>query len=362
MLTYLIPTVLFLLGLHLETKYNRSLVLETETAQRTDNKNNLTLFLVLFTVAALRAPGTGADTGQYYAWFRRILATGVPVSSYWGTFVTSLKSGTFRDGLFWDLFSGLSALVIRNAQLWLAVVALIYLAAAYYVIRRYSKDAVISWEYLYCLYIFTFILQGLRQSVAMAVVLISFRYVHERKPAKFLLLIALAYLFHQSAVVFLLAYPLTKLKPKLYHLLAAMGVSVIVMLGPSAVLSWLDKLTGESRFAGYATQTTGLSWMAFLILLVIYAFCYYYRDRNDRLQNELLMLSLIGVCVQAVTAVISEMFRVSYYFNMFNMILLANTLDGIKTERIRLQYKIAVIVAFFLYNFVSGFYYYKFFF
>ena len=59
---------------------------------------------------------------------------------------------------------------------------------------------------------FSMFFSGLRQSIAMGIGAICYLCCKEKKPASFLLLVFLAYLFHQSAAILLLMYPMIHLR------------------------------------------------------------------------------------------------------------------------------------------------------
>lgn len=363
LLSYMVPITVYVCGLFFEVAYTKVGIDKVEEREKLRNKMNIWIGVLIFLIAALRGPGTGLDTGQYYSIFKRIMLENQPVSYYWNVVINGIKTGTFADGMFWNLFMKLASYVIRDAQIWLAFVSFLYLYSVYTVIDKYSDDPAISWLYIYFVFIFTFILQGLRQSVAMACVMRSFYYIIEKKPKKFAMLMGIAFLFHQSSIIFVIAYPLSKLKMN-KGLLIAMVVAALCRFAPSVVLNLLGSVSENSRFAYYANQITSLSWSAFFIQLAIFAFCYYYREKDyerSELMTVLLNFSVMGMIFQSMTVIIAEMFRVSYYFNMFNMLLLANTCKGLGGEKYNQRYRIGVITLLFTYYLISGVYKYWFF-
>ncbi|MBR4721096.1 MAG: EpsG family protein [Clostridia bacterium] len=362
-LTYAVPITVYIVGFLFEIAYTEKSNLGIQERERFRKKMNISIGILIFLIAALRGPGTGMDTGQYYRMFKDVLAEELPLSYYWSQLITSISGGTFRDMYFWEFFMKLASYVIRSAQGWLAFVSFLYLLSVYIIIDKYSADPAISWLYIYYVFIFSFILQGLRQSMAMACIMFSFRYIMERNWKGFILLITLATLFHQSAMIFFLAYPISMLKnPKGY--IITIIVAILCQVVPSVALGIIGKLAVNTRFAGYTSHISGLSWSSFFIQLAIFAFCYYYRtkdDEKDELITILLNFSVMGILMQSMTVIVAEMFRVSYYFNMFNMLLLANICKSIGDEKYNQSYRIAIITLLFAYNFVSGAYRYWFF-
>lgn len=73
-------------------------------------------------------------------------------------------------------------------------------------IYRNSENPVMSALVFNCLELFIFMVQGLRQSIAMCICLFAIEKIKKRQILPFILLIALAMSFHASAVVFVVAY------------------------------------------------------------------------------------------------------------------------------------------------------------
>jgi len=328
------------------------------------NKYNIVFAIILFLIAALRHPNTGADTSGYYWMYNKMLSDFNSLDYYWIQFITAIKNGTYTDTLNWELLSKLLSYVIRDGQLWLALVSAVFIFTVYKTIKEYSEDPVISWVYILCIYIYTFILQGLRQSIAMAFILMSIKYVYKRNLLGFIIMVTLATLFHQSAKVFFIVYPLYNLKvSNIYFLIIA--VSFFVARFFSSIVSViLNKLVTDSRFSDYLQGRENMySATSFFVLGAIFIFCYVNKDKllKKNPQNQILYtISMLSLVIQSTAGIVAEMFRVSYYFNMFNMLLVANVCSSIEDDKKRRQTKFIILLIFVLYFFVSGGYRYKF--
>lgn len=343
---------------------NAASIKSTQLMKKKCDENNFIMFFLLAIVAALRNPNTGVDTAGYVWLYKQVLDGQNTVMDYWRQFRQSLQNNTFKDSLFWDFFNSVLSLIVKNEQVWLALISLLFLFTAYKIIKKYSKDAIISWTYILCVFVYAFIMQGLRQSMAMVLILISITYVFDKKPIRFCACIAAAYLFHNSSIVFLVIYPLRKLKVSKLYFIVIGGVVALFTLMPSLGVLILTKLVTASRFEEYITRSGLYTSSGFIILLLIFIFCYYiYRGCNtdDEHINILFTVSMIGLVTQAAATSVAEMFRISYYFNMFNMLLVPNCIYLIHKREVRKQYVFLVILAFLSYFWYSGAYNYWFF-
>ncbi|MBO8435128.1 MAG: EpsG family protein [Tyzzerella sp.] len=364
-LSLIIFSSLAILSLSLERLLIRKQYIVPDLYQKYINKYNNVLTIAVFLVASLRHPYTGTDTAAYYAQYVNNIDNYVDLKYYWYQIINSLRDGTFRDGFTWEFFNKLLSYIIKDGQLWLAVVSGIFIYAVYITIKRYSNDSVLSWVYIIYMYIFLFVLQGLRQSVAMAIVLLSFKYVKERKIIKFILMILLSTLFHQSSWVFLIVYPLYRFPVNGVCFWIMGGVFLISKVLPSIIVTIFSGLASNSRFLGYLEGRNNMySSTGFFVLLFIFILCYMNRKyllTKDEDSKILYTISMLGVATQATASIVAEMFRISYYFSMFNMLLVANTISSIENKRIRKRISYAVIIMFLLYFYVSGIFRYRFF-
>lgn len=329
------------------------------------NKYNFIFAIILFSIAALRSPYTGMDTSGYYIMYNKMVHDNNALGYYLSQFITAIKEGTYIDSFGWDFCNKLLSLIIKDGQLWLALLSAIFIVSVYITIKRHSADPVISWAYILSIFIYTFILQGLRQSIAMSIILLSLKYIYNRDLLKFILLVALATLFHQSAIIFLIAYPLYNLKvSKLYFWIIGISFAAARII-PSVVIALLSRFAGDSRFAGYLEGRSNMySVTGFFVLFAIFTFCYLHKKETlkaDQKNQLLYTLSMVSLVLQSSVGIIAEMFRVSYYFSMFNMLLVANVCDSIVDRKKSRIIKYSMIIIFALYFFVSGGFEYKFF-
>lgn len=153
-----------------------------------------TFVMILF--YGMRASDVGSDTISYINMF---LEDGKqPISNLWA-YMWKEKSPAFVlcEWLFYQ--------VLPFSQLWLmATSAFFFIAFAKFV---YENSETPAYSYFMFFAIFgTFQMTGVRQSCAMAVFMLAFKYIKEKKLLNYLLMIGIAYLFHKSAIVLLPIY------------------------------------------------------------------------------------------------------------------------------------------------------------
>lgn len=144
----------------------------------------------------LRGQDVGSDTISYIIMFKE---DGVqPLSGLWD-YMWERKSPAYvlAEWLFYK--------ILPFPQLWLIATSAFFFFTFSKFVEKNSMDPYFS--YLIFFTIFgAFQMTGIRQSCAMAVLMMAFEQMKKKKLIKYLLLVGLAYLFHKSALVFLPFY------------------------------------------------------------------------------------------------------------------------------------------------------------
>ena len=99
-----------------------------------------------------------------------------------------------------------------------------------YVVYRYSPKPWFSYLVWNCLAFFIFGFSAIKQSLAMAFVMLAFVGIAEKRPGLFIIMMAVAGSIHMPALVFLPAYWLTRMKvsPQIILLYVIMGIVIYV--------------------------------------------------------------------------------------------------------------------------------------
>lgn len=298
---------------------------------------------LLFLYAALRGASVGTDTAGYIA--RYLSYAQYNFYSFW-SILGELKDPGYQ------LSAWVFSKVFPDAQWWLAAVAAIYIIAVFRFINKYSPYPIFSILAFLALSYFSFSLSGLRQTVAMALSLFSIDFIEKKKPIKFVALIVAAALCHTSAVIFLMAYPLSRIRIGYKHLLAFLVTGVMIFSFQTYVRMAIAIIFDENRLAGYAEREMGLTASGFIIQLSIFLFCLFYylgMEKKSASVTMLINFSFLGLIFQMYATMIAEFFRVSMYFSIANIVLIPICMAlerREKTREIEMVMMLAILVAF----------------
>ena len=265
----------------------------------------------LFLFAALRAYTVGFDVNNYY-YHMYTSGGGNTMREWW-------ESNTYRDPGFY-LMIGLLQQISTNPQIMLAVVgASVAFGFSYFV--YYEKGNVLLFFMMFIGFrLFPFTLSGLRQAMAMSMIFIAYIKLKENKIILFFLLTMLAASFHASALVFLLAFPVTRYKNTFVILIVVLGISIVNTLTDGRIAATFASVFFIDRFSGYIIRSQDMvfegSFTLYIYLVIYFVSLLFYRqlmriDQNAYMDFNVLTL---GVFFAVLGQSMDNVFRIAYYF------------------------------------------------
>jgi len=306
--------------------------------------------ILLFLIAAFRSIYFGPDVLNYLK--KYISLSYISVSTLWMNVINNEGTDPF-----FSLFSKAFNFLGVTPQMWLSILSGIFIYSISSIIYKYSDEPYISFIALISLGYFYFSLTGLRQTMAISILLFSFKYLKERRVLPFIIVVFISSLFHSSALIFLIAYPFANVKIGFKHFLG-LGVAIIMAVFFKnqireiiKILSWTDRL------ANYANREVSLTWSGFILQLSIYLFCLFYKKNVLKYDNDNLILYnllFLGLFFQVFAIVIAEFFRVSMYFSIFSIILITKAINAEENVKLRNMIFLAVFMALLGYIYWTG--------
>ena len=314
--------------------------------------------IVLFLLSAFRAEKVGIDIALYnnkyeeysmynFSTLKQLLSLdGTKDPTYYYT-------GWFFSRLF------------KDPQWWLGFIALLYSISVGKLIYKESKQVAISIVMLVSLSFYYFSLTGLRQTVAMSILLFAYPFLQQRRFIPFAIIVFISSRYHLSAIAFFAVYPIANKKLGIYHVIIATVALIVFYAFRGWLLQFLNNVLGAERFEGYTSgNASQLTMAGFAIQTACFIFGLYYYKRmiaEDERYLVLYNLSFIGWVFQLFSSFIAEFFRVSMMFSIFNIILIANAASMEKESRSRSILQMVVIIIFALYMIKDGGIRYEFF-
>lgn len=147
------------------------------------------------------------------------------------------------------------------------IMALLILFPAAFVIVKYSKMPWLScWLYLTVTFFYNSI-NFTRQSLAAAIVLLSYYFIREKKHWAVILLVLAGSLFHMSVLIFIPVYLLSLIKPSAKFYAAVGAAAVVVFVFSRQILEFVvnNFLSRYSKYLDTVYLSKGLSWVYLIV-------------------------------------------------------------------------------------------------
>ncbi len=324
-------------------------------------KNGKKAFLIaagfaLFLYAALRSKDYSGDVIGYVNKFNNY--KNYSFEAMLKLYTTDIKNPTFH------LLGWLIGRIFGDAQFWIAFIGAVYAFSGVFVIYKESESPLMSVIAWISLGFFSFSLTGLRQAMALSFTMLAYFPAKNRKLLWFLLLTFIATLFHTSAFIFVLIYPIANKKMGLFHVVVAIVVVVVFIAFQGQLRSFISQFFEETYLSGYADSETKLTFAGLIVQLAIFAFgLIYYPNVVKKYEhaNVLYNLAFIGVIFQVFSSMIAEFFRVSMYFSFFNILLIPLAIQSEPNKKTRQVLSLVIGIVLLLFAFRNGIPTYEFF-
>lgn len=274
----------------------------------------ISIGILLFAIYALKDINIfGNNTGDLIVYVNTYKM--LPNRTYVDLFRQWMDGG-LKDFLFFavaKLFADLGV----PPEIWIACLGTFFSALFCAFIYRFSDQPLISLLLMLALF-FSFTLTGLRQAMAMAILFFAYRFMLEKKLSHFIIAVIIASLFHSTAIIFLPAYFIAKLRLGWKQFVAIAIALVVALAFPSLFVNTIEWL-GFSE--GYDDT---LNWSGYIIQLFMLVFCAFsLSDLSKDLPEEkryriqaLINCMTVGLCFQGFAIIVGEAFRMSMYYSI----------------------------------------------
>ncbi|MEO8416840.1 MAG: EpsG family protein [Ginsengibacter sp.] len=277
-------------------------------------KNGLLIaFVILFVFLALRY-NYGNDYRGYFEGFKQI--NGVTTVQYFSDDYHFEAGWIFLCRIFkpFGFFTMVACLALFNS--W-----------AYY---RFIKRFVPLNYYWLAVFIYVFSpgmmltnCSAMRQSLAIGLFLLAIEFINKKKMIYYFLLIGLASLFHQSALVLIPFYFLGRLNLRLkwYWQISLVGLFLSLFLFSNSISPFINRIISSnfSQYELYDTSTQVGSGIGVLILSFFYCLVLYWEPYQDEKDSILFKLSFISYFFIPLSLILVMLTRIGMYFQVANM-------------------------------------------
>lgn len=215
-----------------------------------------------------------------------------------------------------------------STQDYLMVFAVVSVTLYLWFIRKYTNNITLSIYYFITMGVYTFAMAAIKQTIAVAILLVATDRAIEKKYLAFIFYVILAELFHPYAFVYLIV-PFMSFIPWTWKTYVLLSGTAVVSMGLSrfmgGILAITDALGGDYG----ATEFSGAGVNIFRVLVVwvpvglSFLARKYIRVNSDRISNYIINLTMVNAMVMFV-----GLFGTANYFaRLANYFLIFQTLS-----------------------------------
>ena len=306
-------------------------------------------FLAFLAILSLRSSQVGIDLKNYLHFFNQVKGVG-----FIGLFSRYLEPGYF-------VLAKLTQVFTDQFQVLIALISFLTVIPLWKMYRKESENAYLTVILFATVAPFTVYFSGLRQILAMTFGVPAYYFTKKKKLVQFVLIVALAYVFHQSALLLFALYPVYHLKlNKNTFYFAVPALLTIVFFGRN-IFELLLPLLGERYIQRYSTVTSTGAYTVLILLFVFAAYSYIIPDEKTLDPETLGLRNILLLCVaiQSFAPVNTIAMRMNYYFLIFIPILIPKIAKAAKPNYKKLASMSIVVMnlvftAWFFYNAYYG--------
>lgn len=200
---------------------------------------------------------------------------------------------------------------------------------------------------------------AMRQSVAIALFLISVRYIYKKDLARYLVCIGIAYLFHRSAIFLAPAYLLGLFNWKINKAWGIVLFAIFLSLFTigNLLLPSIREITSDyfQKYEGYLGAGSDVnSGIGIIFMSIVLVFILFYSRFQQRERDILFKLTIFSFMFIPLGLLILMISRIGMYFAPATIVAYPVVMANIKDPTIKRSFTILLVV-FTLYTFVLFF-------
>ena len=311
---------------------------------KVDSKSDsINLFFIMYLLLlVMRSRAVGRDLPGYESIFLSLSKEPMKL-----LFQSDLEIG-------YVLLNKLISIFTDNFQWVIAITAIITVVPIWYVYRKESEDAYITIALFTMLPTFAMSFSGLRQAIAISFGVLAYEFTKNKKPLRFVITVAIAFLFHKSAFILLLMYPLYWAKITKKWLVAVVPAMAAIFALNRSIFAFLQNLISDF-YTTAASETNAYTMIVLFVLLAVFAFVIPDDKECDFDLIGLRNLLLFAIVIQMFVPLHTLAMRFNYYYIIFIPLLISKVVKyrSKRFNQVALWAKYVMIAFFVCYFFIN---------
>ena len=270
-----------------------------------------------------------------------------------------------KDKGFYFVSAVIKCIVGNHVNIYFIVLAAIQAGVLIYVYRKYSSRYLVSFFlFIASTDYISWLFNGIRQFLAVTITFIGIKFILDKKYAKAIILILIASLMHQSALLVIPFIFIVQGKAWNKKTLLFMVAVIAIVAGIGQFTNVLDSMLAETQYKNVVSDwqswndngTNALRVLVYAVPSVLSLIgLKFIRSEDDKVINLCTNMSIVSVGFYIVSMFTSGIFigRLPIYFSLYSYILLPWEIDHMFTKRSARLIYVAMVVGY------LGFYLYS---
>ena len=219
----------------------------------------------------------------------------------------------------------------NDERFFIVVTSMLSLIGPYIFLKRYSKDYLMSLIMFVAFNFFYYYYFVLRQVLGLSIILLSIKYIEEKKPMKYIALILLASLFHKSSIIFLICYFIFNMKINKQTYIFFGGTLLLLLPMKNMIVSFINRFFYD-EYIGVQT-TSGI--ILFLMMVIIAIILFFLNNNKEQRGSEKILFNqyIFAVLLQVLATSQSVIARLVIDFYIAVIVVLPNSINKITAQQ-----------------------------
>ena len=283
-------------------------------------------------ISGLRSLSVGADTDSYYISYNTVknISLSELVDNVYGRYILHQD---IRDPGY-NLFVKLTQIITEDYQVFLMIIAIIFMVPFIIWIIRESKNPIISFVLYSSLFYAFFSITGIRQTIATAmVVLIGDKLIKDKKFVAFMIICLLASTIHFSALIFFSFYFLSRIPVTQKSICGWTFAIVLAFIFRNQLKTVFIDLSGYTDYTEAYEGAGTFTFTTLLVALFILSIMSYKRDHDLNKNNRFYVALFLALFFVPLTWINPSAMRIVQYFSIYLVLLIPEMIESVFDEK-----------------------------
>lgn len=292
-------------------------------------------YLLVLLMSILRSTDVGGDLSNYtrsfFEWRRLSINEVFQVrNSNIGFVFINWLIGKFTD----------------NEKIFFAIISVIIVTVIYCFFKSWSRNVSLSFLIFLSIGGYGWILSGIRQTLAIGVLLCAVTYLHEDKIWKYILFLILAVLLHSTAIIGILYFIVVYEKDKGGFIVKNIFLAILCVITAFMGIPYLVQMYRINDYSDLIIRGNGLKLLFFFVAVIVLYYGIIKRENcnnRDKKMYFAVKSCEVGCSIQILSYGFSLLTRLADYFFIFFSVLIPNILMDKKKDKL-LVFTITIIM------------------